>query len=229
MDGMYNATAFITQLSSGKMINFVYSYDGYSDDPIISDPIIDEPIIIEIIDESIIENIIEESSSNETPSFIDPEKDPIHYVNRYYDEPSYKDWFDKNYPNLTIEEAVGYVSEEIISKENMVENEIDVIAPVANAAMMSPSIISNDNLEANELSQMVLAVGGIGLLLGAIYGVRNKFDNKINIKSKNNTFRKKIFPSIGRMDPFTIIQNRLAKGEISISEYHSLQKALLYK
>jgi len=41
------------------------------------------------------------------PSFVDPKKDPQHYINRYNKEKKYKEWFDKNYPKLTIEEAVG--------------------------------------------------------------------------------------------------------------------------
>lgn len=42
--------------------------------------------------------------------FIDPEKGPQHYIDRYYNDEFYKDWFDTNYPDYTIEEAVGYVS-----------------------------------------------------------------------------------------------------------------------
>jgi len=231
LDGIYNATAFITQISEGKTIDFIYVHNGFFEDPIISEPIIDESPIVEIIDEIIIEDVIEEiileetESIDKTPSFVDLDIDPIHYVNRYYDEPSYNEWFDKNYPNLTIEEAVGYVPEELI----FIDDKIEIIAPIANAALMSPIPISNDDFEANELPQMALAIGGIGVLLGAIYGVRNKFDNQINSNSKNNTFRKKIFPTIGRGNPITIIQDRLAKGEISVSEYHSLQKPLLNK
>ncbi|MDC8438062.1 MAG: fibronectin type III domain-containing protein, partial [Candidatus Nitrosotenuis sp.] len=40
-------------------------------------------------------------------SFVDPKKDPMHYVNRYNNEPVYKDWFDRNFPEMTIYEAVG--------------------------------------------------------------------------------------------------------------------------
>ena len=40
-------------------------------------------------------------------SFVDPNKDPQHYVDRYNNEPRYKDWFDTNYPDRTIYEAVG--------------------------------------------------------------------------------------------------------------------------
>jgi len=31
-----------------------------------------------------------------------------YYLDRYYNEPDYKDWFDKTFPNITIEEAVNY-------------------------------------------------------------------------------------------------------------------------
>jgi len=40
-------------------------------------------------------------------SFVDPNKDPYEYLKRYLKEPKYKDWFKRNYPNLTIYEAVG--------------------------------------------------------------------------------------------------------------------------
>ena len=41
------------------------------------------------------------------PSFVDPQQDPKYYIQRYTNEPSYKDWFDRNYPDYTIYEAVG--------------------------------------------------------------------------------------------------------------------------
>ena len=57
-----------------------------------------------------------ESQSEEDPKkksvlgFVDPNKDPQYYIDRYYNEPNYKEWFDKNYPDYTIEEAVGFES-----------------------------------------------------------------------------------------------------------------------
>ena len=57
-----------------------------------------------------------ESQSKEEPKkksildFVDPNKDPQYYIERYYNEPNYKEWFDRNYPNYTIEEAVGFES-----------------------------------------------------------------------------------------------------------------------
>ncbi|MDG7054423.1 MAG: hypothetical protein JRZ95_03825, partial [Nitrososphaerota archaeon] len=51
-----------------------------------------------------------------TASFVDPKKDPQYYVDRYNNEPNYKDWFDKNYPEYSsIYEAVGL--EEPVIKE----------------------------------------------------------------------------------------------------------------
>jgi len=40
--------------------------------------------------------------------FVDPEKGPQHYIDRYNKEKKYKDWFHKNYPKYSsIYEAVG--------------------------------------------------------------------------------------------------------------------------
>ena len=57
-----------------------------------------------------------ESQSEEEPKkksvlgFVDPNKDPQYYIERYYNEPNYEEWFDRNYPDYTIEEAVGLES-----------------------------------------------------------------------------------------------------------------------
>jgi len=45
--------------------------------------------------------------------FVDPKQDPQYYINRYNNEETYKDWFDKNYPDLTIYEAVGLENPEL--------------------------------------------------------------------------------------------------------------------
>ena len=52
-------------------------------------------------------------------SFIDVKKGPEYYFKRYIFEPGYKQWFEKNYPEYTIYEAVGLTELEyakIISK-----------------------------------------------------------------------------------------------------------------
>ena len=43
----------------------------------------------------------------ELASFVDETKDPQSYVDRYNNEVSYKEWFDENFPDYTIHEAVG--------------------------------------------------------------------------------------------------------------------------
>ena len=40
------------------------------------------------------------------PGFPDPEKDLQHYIDRYENEPKYKEWFDRNFPGQTVRQAV---------------------------------------------------------------------------------------------------------------------------
>ncbi len=49
------------------------------------------------------------------PSFVDDSKDPQSYVDRYNNEDVYKAWFDENYPDYTIYEAVGIEKPQIAS------------------------------------------------------------------------------------------------------------------
>jgi len=65
------------------------------------------------------------------PSFVDPNKDPRYYINRYYKEPKYKEWFDRNYPNLTIEEAVGFEHSKQRKRKSRKQEKIFVIGMVA--------------------------------------------------------------------------------------------------
>jgi molybdopterin converting factor small subunit len=63
------------------------------------------------------ENVIQESESEipkqedhnvkNTLNFVDGKKDPHEYIRRYLMESKYKDWFNRNYPNHTIYDAVG--------------------------------------------------------------------------------------------------------------------------
>jgi len=53
------------------------------------------------------EKALEEKKSK-IASFVDKTKDPKSYVDRYNNEPKYKEWFDENYPQYdSIEQAVG--------------------------------------------------------------------------------------------------------------------------
>ena len=45
-------------------------------------------------------------SATKIPGFPDPEKDLQYYIDRYNNEPNYKDWFDRNFPDQTIQNVV---------------------------------------------------------------------------------------------------------------------------
>ena len=45
-------------------------------------------------------------SVTKIPGFPDPEKDLQYYIDRYNNEPNYKDWFDRNFPDQTIQSVV---------------------------------------------------------------------------------------------------------------------------
>ena len=47
-------------------------------------------------------------------SFVDQDKNPDEYLKRYLKEPKYKDWFNRNYPNFTIYEAVGLTASDYL-------------------------------------------------------------------------------------------------------------------
>jgi hypothetical protein len=48
-------------------------------------------------------------SSTHIDGFPDPLKTPEYYLDRYYDETEYRDWFDTQFPNTTIYEILGLI------------------------------------------------------------------------------------------------------------------------
>ena len=50
---------------------------------------------------------LQKSSFEPVLHFIDIDKGSQHYLDRYYNDEIYKDWFDTNFPDYTIEEALG--------------------------------------------------------------------------------------------------------------------------
>jgi len=221
--GIYNATGFILNMTKGATTDFGVSLNGV--------PIIQEEKQIE--DEKVKENPVIEDKSETEPKvketitttsiadFIDSSKDPQYYIDRYYNEESYKSWFDRNYPGLTIEDAVGYTDnitetkllvQELISKE---------IIPEAEAVYIVEPIQQNNN---PEIAQMVLAIAGLGILFGAVYGVKRKVDDNFKLISINReTIRKKLIQPIIGSNPKEILKTRLAKGEITLEEYEKIK------
>ena len=49
--------------------------------------------------------------------FVDPNRDPHTYIERYVREEDYRDWFNRNYPDYTIYEAVGLTESDLDAAE----------------------------------------------------------------------------------------------------------------
>ena len=63
------------------------------------------PKIVKKTEQNIIKKV--NVDVKKTLNFVDPKKDPHEYLKRYLRETKYKDWFNRNYPNHTIYDAVG--------------------------------------------------------------------------------------------------------------------------
>jgi hypothetical protein len=161
--GIYNATGFILNMTKGATIDFGVSLNGV---PIIQkENQIEEDIIKEnpVIDEKSETDTGVEETITSIADFVDSSKNPQHYIDRYYNEESYKSWFDRNYPELTIEEAVGY-TDNITETKSMVQELISKeIIPEAQASSIVEPTSQNSN---TEMVQMVLAIAGLGILFG---------------------------------------------------------------
>lgn len=240
--GTYNATSFVLNMTAGKIQSFDFDAtlsdkNRDFDEDLFSDIEKMESEIIQEIDNKIIEEpqlideeiVIEKqenkiSKKSQIADFVDPSKKPEYYLDRYYNEPIYQAWFDKNYPQLTIEEAVGYViptKSEIETFQNM---EGPKIIPEAEALSTLPLPPNSEN---SDIAQVVLALGGLAILFGAVYGIKKKVDvNSKHISLNKDIIRRKILSPIINSNPIGIIQTRLAKGEISIEEYEKLKQKL---
>ena len=113
-----------------------------------------ESDIVEEIEQNVVDEaehkIVEEVNVNvkKTLNFVDPKKDPHEYLKRYLKEPKYKDWFNRNYPNYTIYDAVGLSISDYLSmkrelfpeSETINEEELDKKKKSANTNF-KPTII----------------------------------------------------------------------------------------
>jgi len=92
-----------------------------------------EPEIIEEIEQNVVEEvepkIVEEVDVNvkKTLNFVDSKKDPHEYLKRYLKEPKYKGWFNRNYPNYTIYDAVGLSISDYLSMKRELFPESDTV------------------------------------------------------------------------------------------------------
>jgi len=97
-------------VSSTKVPNFPapdkdlkYYQDRYNNEPKYKEWF-DKNFSGQTIEDVLIPPVVEKETI--IPGFPDPEKDLQHYLDRYENEPKYKEWFDKNFPGQTIREAV---------------------------------------------------------------------------------------------------------------------------
>ena len=98
VDGQYKIILKYDENNSFTTFSFMTKTDS---------DIITPEAIVELIPEAIIE-LTPELQNLGIASFIDQTKDPQHYIDRYNNEPKYKEWFDTNYPQYSsIYEAVG--------------------------------------------------------------------------------------------------------------------------
>ena len=223
----YNATGFILNMTKGVTSEFSISLNNSQ---------IDNTDTIEETKNEIIHNEqnkeieIQETSNLDKKTnvintdFVDPNKPPSYYIERYYSEPEYKSWFDRNYPGQTIEETVGYteVDKTKSTVDKIVKNEI---IPEAQASSIIE--ISQNEDSDSDIAKIVLALGTLAVLFGAVYGVKRQVDsNSRQISINKETIREKIIRPIRGSTPKEIIQTRLAKGEISLEEYEQLKSKL---
>jgi len=234
--GIHNATAFIIDLTKSKTTSFDFSQDGA----------LPVPSITAMNAKLEIQNEPNTRESNSTPqtnsepnlendesslaSFVDPSKDPQHYLDRYYNEPTYKEWFDNNYPGLTIEGAVGLESVSSFTEtvEANLENLIpDEVIPQAEAVQTVQSPLNGNSSETNEITLLGLTLGGLAILFSAIYGIKTKINaNSENTSKNRESIKKKIVGALHWNNPEDVIKNRLAHGEITVKEYSTLKRAL---
>lgn len=153
-------------------------------------------------------------------NFVDPDKNPQYYLDRYYNESTYKSWFDRNYPDITIEEAIGINNDDSVI-DSILEKEL---IQKADASLVYQESVETNN---SETAHMILAIGGLGILFGAVYGIKRKVnDNTRQISINTESIKNKIIKPITRTNPVDVLQMRLAKGEISLEEFERLEKRL---
>ncbi len=109
--------AFAKPEPTSNIPNFVdpkqgaqYYLDRYNNEPAYKDWFdtnYPDYTIKEAIELAIPDAFPEPEPSKKLAPFVDPSQDPQYYIDRYNNEPTYKEWFDDNFPDQTIYEAVG--------------------------------------------------------------------------------------------------------------------------
>ena len=240
ISGTYNATAFVLNMTDARFQSFdVLGIESQKNAKAVlegENNMIDSNLNTDITNSKISESKINEydfkfseltyentnpfiEQTSKIADFVDATKNPQYYLDRYYNEPAYKSWFDRNYPDLTIEEATGY---KIPKKELPTQYDTQII-PQAEASLL----ISSKDEKNEDVGLTVLTISGLGILFAAVYGIKKKSDGQSKLISINKEMLKKRFsPSRQKTNPRKIIQVRLANGEITVDEYEKLKNIL---
>lgn len=240
ISGTYNATAFVLNMTDARFQSFdVLGIESQKNAKAVLEAennMIDSNLNTDITNSKISESKINEydfkfseltyentnpfiEQTSKIADFVDATKNPQYYLDRYYNEPAYKSWFDRNYPDLTIEEAAGY---KIPKKELPTQYDTQII-PQAEASLL----ISSKDEKNEDVGLTVLTISGLGILFAAVYGIKKKSDGQSKLISMNKEMLKKRFiPSRHKTNPRKIIQVRLANGEITVDEYEKLKNIL---
>ena len=84
-------------------------------------------------------------------NFVDSDKDPYDYLKRYIKEAKYRDWFNRNYPNHTIYDAVGLsVADYVKMKRKLIPDTEQTIDTEQPPKLSKPEQKQNINLKSDE-------------------------------------------------------------------------------
>ena len=87
--------------------------------------------------------------------FVDSDKDPYDYLKRYIKETKYKDWFNRNYPNHTIYDAVGLSAADYVKmKRKLVPESKQTVDTEQSPKLNKPEHKQNINLKSDEGSKI---------------------------------------------------------------------------
>jgi len=115
--------------------NLILSYDNSQFEKVDLETRTDEQVVESVVVSSVVTpsvvtpSVVEEHKSIQLgiPAFVDQSKDPQHYIDRYFNESKYKQWFDKNYPQyISIYDAVGLEKPVKVIEEPVKENIVEI-------------------------------------------------------------------------------------------------------
>ena len=91
------------------------------------------------------------SGGKKIEDFVDPDKDPHSYLKRFILEENYRDWFNRNYPDSTIYDAVGLNEWEYNAMEKKLSPDQDTIQGTAKNEPEPEPKIESESTDTSEI------------------------------------------------------------------------------